>query len=260
MQDGRSTDLAGLQGAEGSVMFSLRELRDLEVERIEDEIAADRRRQAQREEAQRAAAAAEAARIAEAQRAEIARQQAMAEERERDRRRDELELIAIEARLDQEEQERLETVRRAAEAQAAIDIKRASPVRKVVGIVGAVVAFGGITVALLMRSGDAELARTQADLKAQARAAQQVVDEANEAEVARFTTQLAGLQSELAAAQAREQAAQDAARAAQREEARAHQVTPRHHRVATAGASRPEAKSPASAPLDSASESILDNL
>jgi hypothetical protein len=247
MQDGRST---GVDGSDGSVMFSLRELRGLEIERIEDELVADRRQRARQEEARLAAAEAEAARIAAAARAEIERAQAVAEERERHRRQNELALIAIEARLDREEEEQLDAVRRAAEAQAAIDIKRASPWGKVAGVIGAAMLCGGITVALLIRSGSAELARAEAAADAQTIAARQAVERSKQAEVARFTAQLAGLQSQLQAAGQRELAAAELRR----------QLTPRRRRVATAGASRPEAKSPASAAVDPAAESILDNL
>ena len=249
MQDGRSTEAAGM---DGSVMFSLRELHDLEVERIEDEIVADRRLRAQREEAELAAAEAAAERLAAAERAEIHRREAAAAEREQQRRQNELELIAIEARLDREEEEHLQAVRRAAEAQAAIAIKRASPVRKLAGVVGAALLFAGITVALEMRSMNAELAKTEAATKAQTLAARRVVEQAKQAEVARFTTQLAGLQSQLAAVEERGQAA--------KAEEQARQATLRHHRLATAGATRPGAKSPASSVLDPSVDGVLDNL
>ena len=102
-----------------------------------------------------------------------------------------------------------------------------------------------------MRSGDAELARAQAASRAQTLAARRVVDEGKQAEVARFTKQLAGLQSQLAAAEQKELAASEKRRLA----------SERRHRVATAGATqRPGAKSGRSAAIDPTMESILDNL
>lgn len=254
MQDGRSSGVEG--NAEGSVMFSLRELRGLEVSRIEDEIVADRRQAARRQEAELAAVAAEQAARAAAERAELERQQTLAEERERIRRQNELELIAIEARLDQEEQEHLELVRRAAEAEAAIAIKRASPFRKLAGPIGAALLIGGLTVAYLMRAGDVEMARAQAQAQAQALAARQVVEQAKQAEVARFATQLAGLQSQLTAVEQRELAKKAALEA--------HQAALRQRKLeaamATAGATRPKAKSAASSVLDPSVDGVLDNL
>ena len=237
-------------------MFSLRELRGLEVERIEDEIVADRRQAARRQEAELEAVEAEAARHAAAERAHAERLQAQAEERERIRRQNELELIAIEARLDQEEQEHLELVRRAAEAQAAIDIKRASPFRKLAGPIGAALLIGGLGVAYLMRAGDVEMARAQAATQAQTMAARQVVEQAKQAEVARFATQLAGLQSQLTAVEEREQAKKAAVEA--------HQAALRQRKLeaamATAGATRPKAKSAASKSYDPSVDGVLDNL
>jgi hypothetical protein len=246
MQDGRST---GMDGAEGSVMFSLRELHGLEVERIEDEIVADRRRRAREEDARLEAAEAEAAQKAVAAQAELDRRQALAAEREQRRRQNELELIAIEARLDREEEEHLEAVRRAAEAQAALDLKRASPWGKVAGVIGAAVLLGGITLTLVLRSGEAELAGAQATARA-LRTTEEAAGRARQVEVARFTAQLAGLQSQLHAAAQTELAAAE----------RRRQSTARRHRVATSAATRSGAKSPASGTVDPLTDSILDNL
>ena len=127
---------------ENSVLFSLKELRDIENERVKQEedtekARLDAERKAREEGERRAAAEAEAKR-----REEEDRLRKMQDDKERQLREEQMRLEAEKHRAQVEAASRLEAARIQAEVHAAAVAKKA-PVGMIVGIVGAILALAG---------------------------------------------------------------------------------------------------------------------
>src|SRR5215475_12807014 len=148
---------------ENSVLFSLRELRGIEEERVKGEEEAERarieaERRAREEEIRRAKEAEEAKR-----RAEEERVRRDIEDKERVVREGELRLKESERRAQIEAAAKLEQARIEAEARARIEGKKFPTTQVVAGVIGLVLLAGGI-MAYLVYNHNEELARTQAEL------------------------------------------------------------------------------------------------
>ncbi len=181
---------------ENSVLFSLRELRGIEEERVKGEEDAEKarieaERRAREEEIRRAKEAEEAKR-----RAEEDRIRAEQSERERHAREDQLRLQESERRAQIEAAAKLEQHRIEAEARARMDAKK-FPVGAVVGGVAGLIVVAAIIMGVLVHNHNVELARQQQELQAKADAERKQLAAQAEAEKRQIEGQLAALQSQL---------------------------------------------------------------
>jgi hypothetical protein len=187
---------------DGSVVFSLHELRALERERRAGEAAAQRARQEAERQARAVAAAcaiaaAESARLAAAERA-----RADEEARARRRREDEEQLIALEERLAREADERLARARAEAQARAERALRRASPLPLVAALVAATLAVGGGAVAWIVHRGDAQLLAQRRAAAARERAVDEQLSQARDVAERQLEARLALLRQRVQAATA----------------------------------------------------------
>jgi hypothetical protein len=170
--------------SDGSVMFSLKELRELETERIVSEAAAERQRELALELAHEEASARAALMAESHHRALIDAQREAEAARARVERENELRLIAMEARLHQEAELQLAQARREAQARAQAALRKASPLRRIAPVLAVVLLAATATVGWIMHSGEQQLERdrqaalaraqrTEQELAAQRAAAEQ---------------------------------------------------------------------------------------
>lgn len=174
---------------ENSVLFSLRELREIENERVKNEEETERSRleaeaQAKRDEEQR--------RLME----EEARVRREREDRERAVREDALRLQETEKRAQIEAATRLEQTRIEAEAQARAAAKKFPTGAVVSGVIALVLISGGI-VGYLIYNHNQELIRERTALEAKAEAEKQRIAAESKAELERQKKQLDELRAQL---------------------------------------------------------------
>jgi hypothetical protein len=181
---------------ENSVLFSLRELRTIEEDRIRGEEEAERARidaeRRAREDEERRRREAEEAKI----RAEQDRIRHEQSERERIAREEDLRLKESERRAQIDAAARLEQTRIEAEARARMDAKK-FPMGAVVGGVAALVVVAGIVMGILVHNHNEELRRQQLELQAKADTERKQLEAAAAAQKAVVDKQLKALQDEL---------------------------------------------------------------
>jgi hypothetical protein len=181
---------------ENSVLFSLRELRTIEEDRIRGEEEAEQARI----ESERQAREAEERRRREAEEAKIRAEQDRIrreqEERERVIREEQLRLQESERRAQIDAAARLEQTRIEAEARARMDAKK-FPTGAVIGGVGALVVVAGIVMGILVHNHSEELKAQQAQLQREAAEQQAKIKAEADADKARVEKQLAALEGEL---------------------------------------------------------------
>lgn len=168
---------------ENSVLFSLRELRNIEEERVKGEEDAERarieaERRAREEEIRRAKEAEEAKR-----RAEEERLRRIEEEKERQVREEQLRLQESERRAQIEAQTKLEQARIEAEARARMEAKK-PPIGAIVGGVVGLVALAGGIMGYLVYSHNQEIKKEQARVAAVEAEKTRIAKEAKEREEA----------------------------------------------------------------------------
>jgi len=183
---------------ENSVLFSLRELRGIEDDRVKTEEEAEQarveaERQAREDEIRRAKEAAESAR-----RSEEERLRRIEEDQQRQRREDELRLQESERRAQIEAAAKLEQHRIESEAHARMAAKKL-PVKAIVAGVAALVLLSGGVMTFLIVSHNQEAARNAAALAAAEKEKIKIAAEAD-AEKARIKKELSDLQTQLATA------------------------------------------------------------
>ncbi len=191
---------------ENSVLFSLRELRNIEDERVKGEEEADRARmdaeRRAKEEAIQRAKDEEERKIREAE--DRARRER--EERERHEREGQLRLQESERRAQIEAGAKLEQARIEAEAKARIEAKK-FPVGAVVGgVLGLLVVLGGLG-GYYFHMQNVEHAQQQAELQARADAERKKIQAEAAAQAASLKKELDDLQGQL------DKASDDATRA-----------------------------------------------
>jgi hypothetical protein len=162
---------------ENSVLFSLRELRTIEEDRIRGEEEAER----QRIEAERRAREEEERRRREAEEAKVRAEQDRVrreqDERERLVREERMRLQEAERHAQIEAAARLEQTRIEAEARARMDAKK-FPIGAVVGGVVGLVALAGIVMGILVHNHNEELRQQQVQLQAKADADRKALETA----------------------------------------------------------------------------------
>jgi len=181
---------------ENSVLFSLRELRNIEDERVKQEEAEDRarieaERKAREEEIRRAKEAEEQKRRDEEERI---RQQQL--ERERLDRDGQLRLQEAEKRAQIEAATRLEQARIEAEAQAAAAAKKL-PVKQIVGGIVALILIAGGTMGYLVNKHNIEIKEQAAAADAKRQAEVAALRQKAEEEKKAFEKEVAELQGSL---------------------------------------------------------------
>jgi hypothetical protein len=237
---------------ENSVLFSLRELRTIEEDRVHQEAETERARieaeRRAREEEIRRAKEAEEAKVRAAEE-KVRREQ---EERERAQREDDLRLKESERRAQIEAAAKLEQHRIEAEARARMDAKK-FPVGKVVGGVVALVLISGITVGVLIHNHSVELQQREAELQAKAEQERKALVARQEAEKVKFESEMRGLQAQL------EKATNDADRAKIRAQIAAASDSRSHH---SSSSSRPkdDTAKPAKAKINTDTKDPLGGL
>ena len=181
---------------ENSVLFSLRELRSIEEDRVNQEkdaetarIEAERR--AQEEEVRRAKEAEEAKIRAAEDRVRKER-----DEKERAEREAQLRLQESERRAQIEAATRLEQSRIEAEARAKVEGKKFPTGLVVGGVLGLILIAGG-TMFYMVQQHNMELAKQQAAANAQREAERKALQAEREADRKKFETQQAELQAQL---------------------------------------------------------------
>jgi hypothetical protein len=181
---------------ENSVLFSLRELRNIEEDRVKQEEDAEKarieaERRAREEEIRRAKEAEEAKRRAEED--AIRRER---EERERHEREGQLRLQESERRAQIDAAAKLEQARIEAEARARMEAKK-FPVGAVVGGVIALVVVAGSVMGYLVHTHNVELAQQQAQLQAKHEEERKALVAQQEAAEKALSAKLADLQGQL---------------------------------------------------------------
>jgi hypothetical protein len=181
---------------ENSVLFSLRELRNIEDERVKGEEEAEQARmEAERrakEEAIRRAKEEEERKIAEAEERVLRDRQ----ERDRHEREQQTRLQESERRAQIEAAAKLEQARIEAEARARMDAKK-FPIGAVVGgVIGLIVLAGGI-MGYLVHEHNVELAQQQHELQAKADADRKKIEAEAAAQSAALKKELEELQGQL---------------------------------------------------------------
>jgi colicin import membrane protein len=189
---------------DNSLLFSLYELKTLEVERLTVEAAEAAARDMAAERARREAEEAERA-AAEAERqADETRRRAEASVREQERRAEELRLIQVEARMEERlEQEgllRVEAVRLETEARMVVELRKARrPLGTAAALaVAAVVTVGGLGT-WLMRNQDVADARSRAQLMETYDAERALTVEGQDRARARLHAEMDAIREQLAA-------------------------------------------------------------
>jgi hypothetical protein len=181
---------------ENSVLFSLRELRTIEEDRVKGEEEAEKARIAAeiraREEAERQRREAEEAKI----RAEQERVRQNELEKERIAHDAQVRLQEAERRAQIEAGTRLEQARIEADARARMDAKK-FPTGMVVAGVGGLVVVAGIVMGILVHNHNVELAQQQAELQRQAKLQADEIKKAADAQAAALKKELDGLQAAL---------------------------------------------------------------
>jgi colicin import membrane protein len=177
---------------ENSVLFSLRELRNIEDDRVKSEADAEQarieaERRAREEEIRRQREAEEAKVRAEEER--VRREQ---QERERLRLEGELRLQESERRAQIEAATRIEQARIEAEARAKMEARK-YPTGAIIGGVISLILIAGGVMTYLVRAHNLELAQQQARAESERKA----LLAAQEAEKKRFETTMTALQSQL---------------------------------------------------------------
>lgn len=220
---------------ENSVLFSLKELRNLEEDRVRQEDAAaqariDAERKAREDEIRRAKEAEEL-RLREEQ-GRIRREQ---EERERAAREGELRLKESERRAQIEAAARLEHVRIEAEARARVDAKKFPTGWVLGGVIGLLVIAGSV-MGYLVHVHNLELAAQQVAMRAEADQKEKVLRAQRETEQRKFQAEIEQLQRTL------EKATTDAERVQIRAKmALASETHAAHSRTASAAKAKDEA-------------------
>jgi colicin import membrane protein len=217
---------------ENSVLFSLRELRGIEEERVKGEEEAERarieaERRAREEEERRQREAAEAK-----VRAEQERQRQEQLERERIAHDAQVRLQESERRAQIEAAAKLEQHRIEAEARARMDAKK-FPVGAVVGGMIGLIVLALAVVGYMVHNHNLELARQQKEMQEKAEADRKVAAEKADAERKQIEKQLSDLQAQL------DKATNDAERAKIRAQMAA---TTSHHAGPTKTAAKTEDK------------------
>jgi colicin import membrane protein len=182
---------------ENSVLFSLKELRNIEDDRVREEDAQKQARlEAERQaklEAERQTREAEAAKIREAEE-KVAREK---REREHHEREGQLRLQEAETRAQIEARERLERARIEAEAHAKIHSKP-FPTAKVVGGVIALLVMFGIGATMLVQNKNEEAARQRLEAAEKFKAERAAIEQKNAAEKAALMADITRLTGDLA--------------------------------------------------------------
>lgn len=181
---------------ENSVLFSLRELRSIEEDRVKQEDDAE----TARIEAERRAREDEIRRAKEAEEAKIHAAEEKArreiEDRERTERESQLRLQENERRAQIEAATRLEQTRIEAEARAKVDGKKFPTGLVVGGVLGLILIAGG-TMAYLVHQHSVELAASQAEAAAKADAERKAFAAREEAAAKKFQAEQADMQAQL---------------------------------------------------------------
>lgn len=181
---------------ENSVLFSLRELRSIEEDRVKQEESAEQARIA----AERLAREQEIQRAKEAEEAKIRAAEEKVrrerEEKERIERESALRLQESERRAQIEAATRLEQSRIEAEARAKVEGKK-FPTGLVVGSILGLIVIAGGTMFYMVQQHNIELAKQQAAANAQREAERKALIAEREADRKRFEAQQAELQAQL---------------------------------------------------------------
>jgi hypothetical protein len=181
---------------ENSVLFSLRELRTIEEDRVKGEEEAERARieaeRKAREDEERRRREAEEAKI-RAEQDRIKREQ---DEREHLAREHDLRLKEAERRAQIDAATKLEQTRIEADARARMDAKK-FPMGAVVGGIGGLVVLAAIVMGVLVHNHNEELKAQQAESQAKLEAEQKKLRAEAEKQATALKKELEGLQSQL---------------------------------------------------------------
>jgi hypothetical protein len=206
---------------ENSVLFSLRELRSIEDDRVKQEEEAEQ----QRVEAERLAREDEIRRAKEAEEAKIhaaeERVRRDRDEKERAEREGQLRLQESERRAHIEAAARLEQTRIEAEARAKIEGKK-FPTGLVVGSIVGLIAIAGGIMGYLVHEHNIELAQAQAASQAKADAEKKALIAQQDAEDKKHEKEMSDLKAQYAQAQTDEAKARIRAQIAQAAEKSSH--------------------------------------